>query len=225
MPMSKHGLGRLPAPDPRDKLYGASLYLPRGFHFRRLSLWRHWRTGLLLDQGATSACVGFAWEGWERCSPLRNTNGPPARYIYQEAQKIDEWPGENYEGTSVRAGAKVLRASGHFKEYIWPQNANEIKQWILTKGPVVVGTNWYYSMFDPVKGYIYPEGQTAGGHAWLVIGYSRIRNSFRGMCAWGDWADKGKFWIRFDDMEQLMLEDGEACGAVEVTLPTKEGSE
>ena len=34
-------------------------------------------------------------------------------WLYHEAQKVDEWPGEDYDGTSVRAGLDILRKRGH----------------------------------------------------------------------------------------------------------------
>jgi hypothetical protein len=63
------------------------------------------------DQGSEGACVGF---GISRM--MTHLNGGKlydARWIYREAQKVDEWPGEAYEGTSVRAGLDVLRERGH----------------------------------------------------------------------------------------------------------------
>jgi hypothetical protein len=63
-----------------------------------------------MDQGQEGACVGF---GWTRCMMLLNRKRYDARWLYHEAQKVDEWVGEDYEGTSVRAGADVLRARGH----------------------------------------------------------------------------------------------------------------
>jgi hypothetical protein len=35
-----------------------------------------------------------------------------ARDIYYRARRIDEWPGEAYDGTSVRAGLDVVREEG-----------------------------------------------------------------------------------------------------------------
>lgn len=62
------------------------------------------------DQGSEGACVGFSAS---RMMSLLNRVRYDARWLYREAQKVDAWPGENYEGTSVRAGLDVLRSRGH----------------------------------------------------------------------------------------------------------------
>lgn len=62
------------------------------------------------DQGNTSRCVGYS------CSRLMshlNRKRYAAPWLYSEAQLHDEWPGEDYEGTSVRAGFGVLLNEGH----------------------------------------------------------------------------------------------------------------
>jgi hypothetical protein len=66
-----------------------------------------WR---LMDQGSEGACVGF---GSTRAMMLLNRRRYDARWLYHMAQTIDEWPGEDYDGTSVRAGMDVLRDMGH----------------------------------------------------------------------------------------------------------------
>lgn len=62
------------------------------------------------DQGSEGACVGFASS---RCMSLLNRRRYDARWLYREAQQVDEWPGEDYDGTSVRAAMDVLRKQGH----------------------------------------------------------------------------------------------------------------
>jgi len=62
------------------------------------------------NQGSEGACVGFSCS---RMMSLLNRARYEARWLYREAQKVDAWPGENYEGTSVRAGLDVLRSRGH----------------------------------------------------------------------------------------------------------------
>lgn len=62
------------------------------------------------DQGTEGACVGFACS---RMMSLLNRRRYDARWLYRTAQQIDEWPGTDYEGTSVRAGLDILRQMGH----------------------------------------------------------------------------------------------------------------
>ena len=62
------------------------------------------------DQGEEGACVGF---GISRLASNLNRKRYDARWLYHEAQKVDEWPGESYDGTSVKAGLDILRTRGH----------------------------------------------------------------------------------------------------------------
>lgn len=64
----------------------------------------------LYDQGSEGACVGFAAS---RMMSLLNRRRYDARWLYREAQMVDEWPGNDYSGTSVRAAMDVLRSQGH----------------------------------------------------------------------------------------------------------------
>ena len=56
------------------------------------------------------SCVGFSES---RAKSLVDRVRYDAHWLYEEAQKVDEWPGEDYEGTSVRAGLEILRTRGH----------------------------------------------------------------------------------------------------------------
>src|SRR5688572_23619901 len=101
---------------------------------------RYYRCGPTLDQGAYPHCVGYAWRGWMMAAPLMTKDGPAAAAIYHEAQHVDEWEGTNYDGTSVRAGAKVLASAGRINEYAWAWNAQTVADWILDdRGTVVLG--------------------------------------------------------------------------------------
>ena len=62
------------------------------------------------NQGTEGACVGF---GISRLASQLNRKLYDGFWLYHEAQKIDEWPGEDYDGTSVRAGLDILRKRGH----------------------------------------------------------------------------------------------------------------
>jgi len=65
------------------------------------------------DQGSEGACVGF---GWSRCMSILNRELYAARWLWDRAKEIDQWPetepGDN-NGTSVRAAGIILRESGH----------------------------------------------------------------------------------------------------------------
>ncbi len=163
-------------------------------------------------------CVGHAWRQWISSALMMTKTGPDAFTIYHEAQKVDEWPGEepDYEGTSVRGGAKYLQAVGHLKEYRWAQTIDDVRVWLLSgKGTVVMGTTWYEGMFspDPKTGLVKPTGRVAGGHAYLCIGYSEPKGAFRYINSWGrSWGQDGRFWMDGEDAERLLVnEDGEAC--------------
>jgi hypothetical protein len=61
------------------------------------------------DQLQEGACVGA---GASRMESLVERKRWDFFALYREAQKIDEWPGENYSGTSVRAAMDFLRDKG-----------------------------------------------------------------------------------------------------------------
>ena len=71
---------------------------------RDLASWYAWH-----DQVSEGICVS---EAWVRCMAILNRKRYQPRPLYDQAQVLDEWPGEAYEGTSVRAGADVARELG-----------------------------------------------------------------------------------------------------------------
>lgn len=219
--MPERAFGRLVAPDERDRLYAMSARIVRP---QIVPDWRFWTPGETLNQGPHPHCVGYAWRGWQTCSPTRRaTPAGDAVAIYNRAQQLDEWPGEGYDGTSVRAGAKVMAEQGRLGEYVWADSEQALRLWLLTRGPVVMGTSWYEGMSDAHidrDQIARPTGALQGGHAYLCIGYSRVRRMYRCVNSWGaTWGFKGRFWITEADMATLLSRDGEACGAVEIDPP------
>lgn len=174
-----------------------------------------WRCEPRLDQGDEGACVGFGWEHEKAARPVivasASTEG--ARATYHEAQTVDEWPGEDYDGTSVLAGAKVVKAHGFMQEYRWALTLEDLMLTIGNYGPVVLGVNWYSGMFNPDdKGYIHVSGWLAGGHCILANGVNLKGRYFRLHNSWGPtWGVNGECFISFEDVERLLAEQGEAC--------------
>ena len=172
------------------------------------------------NQGRTSQCVGYAWSHWIEDGPIIHEGTPPIvspDVIYFNAQKIDEWPGENYHGTSVRAGAKYLKNINKISSYYWAFDLNTLIQSVLYLGPVVVGTNWYSNMFYPNRnGTISATGRVVGGHAYVINGVDTTKQLFRLKNSWGqEWGQNGMAYITFADMRKLINQYGEVCIAVE----------
>jgi hypothetical protein len=73
------------------------------------------------NQGSDGACVGFGTGHRLAAAPIEvgGINYDFSMAIYREAQRLDPWPGEDYEGTSVLAGIKAAQKRGYIKEYRW----------------------------------------------------------------------------------------------------------
>lgn len=207
------GLGRLQATDPRDSAY--KLPKPSAGAIEK----RYWITRGQLDQGGTSQCVAYSGVRYLTTNPVVNKPIDPAE-LYQACQRVDEWPGEDYDGTSVRALFKILKQRSYVSEYLWSWSADTVIAHVLAVGPVVVGTTWTIDMFMPDRwGFITFTGQPVGGHAWTIIGASRQKQAVRMINSWGPgWGQNGRAWVSFSDLDALIKDDGEACTAKELRV-------
>lgn len=207
--MSMIGLGRRHVPDARDLNY--RLEAPATSR-----MVRHWTSRGVMDQGATSQCVAYACVKWLTTSPVINKPVDP-KGLYDEAQRLDAWQGEAYDGTSVRAGMKALKGRGLISEYRWATTAEDVISYVLASGPVVMGTTWTTGLSQPDRrGFISFDGENIGGHAWLIIGASRKLGAVRMVNSWGArWGDGGRAWVSFSDLERLIADYGEAAVATE----------
>ena len=213
--MNEHGLGRIPAPDVRDQKYLMRSVVAEP---PTLPRYRHYKCGATLDQGPHPHCVGYAWAAWLAAAPLMTMDGPQPQIIYHAAQQADEWPGDAYSGTSVRAGAKVLVALGHVASYVWAFSAEDVATWLLSgHGSVVAGTAWTNGMMYPNdKGFIAPTGNLVGGHAYLITGHNRVSGVFRLLNSWSKaWGQNGRAWITGEHLDALIRDGGEAATAIE----------
>jgi hypothetical protein len=217
--------GRLPAVDERDKGYRART---KPTDLRR----KMWTASPILNQGNTSQCVIYSGDGWLGASPIRNKGFGTAErrhVVYKEVQRLDEWPGENYEGTSVRAILKWMQQQGYVTNYGWADTVDQMANHILNYSPMMIGIDWTEEMDFPDKyGYIWTRGRVIGGHALYVPGVDldrknpdNTRGAFRKCNSWGrGWAQNGRCWITFGEMGKLLkgLEGwpGEAATATEV---------
>ncbi len=151
--------------------------------------------------------------------------GPPSKRIRpglggtgtRARGKGSEWPGESYDGTSVRAAGRVLTQRGLVTAYHWGFTLDDVVDTVLNKGPVVLGTDWYTGMFDPDSmGMVQGTGIVEGGHAYLLYGVNTLSRIATCRNSWGlDYGLNGTFRMSFDLLEELILSNGEAMLATE----------
>lgn len=213
------GLGRLlSVDDPRTADF--PLEAPK-----KARTFRNWLVpGGPWDQGPTPHCVAYAGLGLLTAHPVSNAQ-LHVMTLYDECQKQDQWPGEEYDGTSVLGLMRVLKARGLVSEYRWTTSADVVMAHVLEHGPVVIGVTWHRDMFTPTgHGYITPTGPAEGGHAVLIVGANATRQNpdgttgaLRILNSWGGgWGEGGRAWITRDDLDRLLKDRGEAAAVTEV---------
>lgn len=180
--MHHKGIGERPAFDGRDSLHLMAPVLEEALAGSSLPEERFWQIGRISDQGSEGACVGHAWTGWLNCTPVRPKASTQERYyndsyandLYRAAQKVDEWPGEDYEGTSTRGGAKVMQARDFLDSYVHASRYEDIRAFLLSSGPVVLSCRWDEASYEvDSRGFLRHGGSIVGGHAFLCYGVSK----------------------------------------------------
>lgn len=197
--------------DPRSKNYPIRT-LTTGKHYRSYT----WGLpeGARLDQGYEGACTGFAFAHDLACRP--GVIPAPewlARSIYYRARHLDEWEGENYEGSSVLGAVKAVSELGVYGEYRWAFSVEELARAVGYVGPAVLGVNWYEGMNRPKKhGAISVSGKLLGGHAILCRGFHNGTGLFRLSNSWGtQWGFGGDCFLPWESMRHLIDEGAEVC--------------
>lgn len=229
-----------PPPDGRDQRYRVRALKPQlqkvqpGIR-RRLP----YRNGPLLDQGNSPLCVGFSTRGFLDGAPIMSkpSADPSPQVIYAMAQDRDEWPGTNYDGTSVHGACKALQDLGLIDAYAWNQTTEEAVHWIqYDYGTLLDGTNFYAEMAEVDRfGFMRepPPSMTTpiGGHAYRIVwfvkkldpndSYFIMRNSWGHAFGWIDPKTKepsGYAKMRVRLRERLQREDGESAGPTQLRL-------
>lgn len=223
------GLGRLPKADPRDfpvALAGMPAAEPV---LATAPRYRYWSTTrrLPLNQGETPMCVGYSARGLLYASPVLNPGGPAPDVIYRNAQLLDEIPGEAYDGTTARGAMRFLQSIGLVSAYVWPRTVAEMMAWILTRGPVLLGCDWYESFDRPGSDHVLriaPGAGVRGGHEIMVNGGNLDTGRARIMNSWGlGWADHGRAWLPFEVLEELLAGGADICAPTELVGKTTVG--
>lgn len=209
---------------------------------RVLRFSRPWRE--FYDQGYEGSCVGFSSS--EMMTYL-NRRRFDARWLWNEAKKIDPWPDTNPgddNGTSVAAAMDVLRTQGHIalkrgvpqavnpdwgiKENRWATTVDEIRSSIQNGVPVVMGTHWYRDFDRPVQRdngewfcgqENWQKSGVRGGHAYMLNAVSDRRQAFRTPNSWG--AEHPEVWIPYSVIDVLLGQAGESTLITDITWENK----
>lgn len=212
-------LGRLVQFDERSRSFSAARLVegqvPRSYS------WGAMMSPLNQQEGS---CVGhsFAHEAAARPMAVKGIARASAMDIYNRAKQIDPWPGEDYEGTSVLAGAKAAVERGWFSEYRWVfGGADELATVVSRAGPCVIGVAWHEGMMTPdAEGWIRLSGAEVGGHAVIVRGYS-VKARFTIRNSWGPgWGNGGDAYLSHEHMRLLLSNAGEALVPLKRALGT-----
>lgn len=181
---------------------------------------RNWTLKSILNQGRLGSCVGNGCAGFCSCTPKPQPdmdNEEAAVRVYHEAQDLDEWPGHNYEGTSLLGGMKALVKEKRITKYLWLKSTDEIALAIGYISPVVIAIDWQGNMMDTDSdGFIHYSGGSAGGHCVCVSGYDDKKRAFKIAQSWGTgWGLDGYCYISEEDLGLALTNQGECA------LPTK----
>jgi hypothetical protein len=223
-------LGRRLLHDPRSRDYE----YPVRRDARQISV-RHRMDAPNLDQFYTSGCVGFSGTNLLNCAAAARSRRaynllfPDSRprtvnrYLdnddaldnYSASTKHDpfDWVfPPNDEGSSALGLMKHWHKAGIISGYSW---AFTFEQFLaaLQRQPVLVGTNWYEDMNNPLRtGLVFASGPSVGGHEYLATGIRYDRRWIRFENSWGEnWGDRGGFYMHFNSVEQLLAEDGDVA--------------
>lgn len=186
-----------------------------------------------LDQGQTGTCTAHSWATWAWAGPViqrLKLAGLNPFDVYRKEVLIDEWPDNNGEatlpdnqllmGSSVRAGAQVMRSLGWLTTFGWVKTAQEVIDYIISTGPVQVGTPWYPD-WDPdgKTVLVIPKGAPAPdeGHAYSFTGWDQKRGLLRSPNSWG----RGhEILMAPETLDTLLGMGSEACVSMEVRSTT-----
>lgn len=188
----------------------------------------------ILDQKSEGACTGFALAAAinftykKMGEPIRVS----ARMLYEMAKRNDEWPGEDYDGSSLRGVIHGWKNMGVCQEDAWKYTARDkdltIERAKLARnhtigayyrlkpnktdfhaalnetGVIIVSANVHKGWDNPSKGIIKKYKKTNGGHAFAIVGYNE--QGFWIQNSWGpSWGDNGlALWTYEDWIENFM---------------------
>jgi C1A family cysteine protease len=211
-------LGRHVLHDPRSRAYDAAeLARPRP-----LVATHHQSVVEPWDQGQIGSCTANAALGALMTEPLHqpawNFDEEDCKNLYREETRLDDsqipghWEPDD-TGSTFLWSAKALRQAGLIRSYRHCFRMSTVLHLLLDQ-PVSTGITWYESMFDVDADNVIEcdfGSRVAGGHQVCLVGLDVEREAVRVRNSWGtSWADGGYAWLRFEDYDRLLADNGDA---------------
>ncbi len=210
-------LGRVYKADPRDRKYLLTEARMRAIPPAPVSARRNpWKVGPILDQQRTSECVEFCFGQSLQTAPICHTlNWPQSKFdnYYQRAQAYDGITGVD-AGSTARGCLMAAKEDGLVSEFLWVTDEDTAKEYLRTRGTLMLGTDWMQSMFTPDKhGYVDPgTGPAVGGHEYMERWYYAPNHkvypdTYEYVNSWGPSFGKGgHFFMKADVRRYLWLQ-------------------
>ena len=190
---------------------------------------------VILDQKSEGACTGFAVAAainrlYEKAG--QNIQVSP-RMLYEMAKRHDEWPGEAYDGSSLRGAIHGWKNMGVCSNEIWPylvkdkgyltiKRAKDAREHTIgayyrlkpvisdfhaainEAGVIAVSANVHRGWDNPRDGIIKQYKHIDGGHAFTIVGYNK--EGFWIQNSWGpSWGNEGlAIWCYKDWIANVM---------------------
>jgi hypothetical protein len=140
--------------------------------------------------------------------------------LYSDATQIgspDSPYPPNDQGSDGLSVCKAGVNLGYLKEYRHAFSFGDLVL-ALQDQPVIMGTYWHQSMFNPSStGFISPGGDTVGGHEYLALGVNTEQQYLTFLNSWSaNWGDRGRFYMTFADVQTLLADQGDVTVPVPV---------
>lgn len=182
----------------------------------------------ILDQGSIGSCTANAGIGALGTDPLFSVLPATPKYSLDENGAVKLYSNEevmdgngtyppNDDGSSGLTCAKVLQAAGLISGYQHTFTLNDALL-ALSTYPILIGINWYNSMFTPAAdGGITVDQSSglAGGHELLVRENDAVNQRIWVDNSWGAWGVSGRAYLSWADFGTLLSLQGD----VTVLLP------
>lgn len=230
-----YGLGRHIQHDSRSRDFTFQVSATPVAHVTKI----YPHTTPILNQGKRSSCTGNAMAQLLNCDLFASTRakvkampeGEPSNWLteadalnfyslgtHNDGMGPSQFYPPNDDGGTGLGVAKAAQDLGYIDRYEHCYTFTQF-QAAIQKQPVLLGTSWTNSMFEPdANGRItvgpLNDSTVVGGHEYVGIGIDYEHLDVIGLQSWGVWGGGGVlpvgyFRISFTDFQNLLADDGD----------------